>query len=89
MSAVHSLQIELAEVAQLELTLDEGGGRGAHRRRAGWGECLDPFPQRGRVADRDKVHVHVVADPADDHLAGVEAAACGELRLVAAENLGG
>ena len=86
---VHALDLELAQVAQLELAFDQRGGGRADRRRPHRRQRLDPLAQRGRVADRHEVHVHVVADRADDHLAGVQPAADSELDAVAARQLRG
>ena len=69
-----ALELELAQLAQLELALDQRGGGGADRRRSRRRQPLDPLTQRRRVADRDEVHVHVIADRADDHLARVQPA---------------
>ncbi len=84
-----ALELELAQLAQLELAFDQGGGGRADRRRSRRGQRLDPLAQRGRVADRHEVHVHVVADRAHDHLAGVQPAPDRELHPVAPRQLRG
>ncbi len=79
LASLRALDDELAELAQEELAVDERSGRRADRRGPGRGQRLDPLAERGRVPDRDEVHVDVVADRADDDLARVQPAADREL----------
>ena len=86
---VGALDFELAELAELELALDQRRGRGTDRGRADRSERFHPLAKRGRVADRREIHVQVVADRADDHLARVESTADLKAGAVGPRHLGG
>ena len=76
----HPLQLEVAEVAELEEALDQASGllRQVHALRAR--ELLDAFRHTDGAPHRRVVHPQVVSDLADDHLTAVQAEARGKVQ---------
>ena len=82
------LDLELAQVLQLEEAVRQFRGRLGQVGPAGLGERLHPLRQADRVADRGVAAV-VAADLAGDHLARVDPDPGGEVEPVLAAQLGG
>ena len=84
-----AFDLEPTEGVQIEEAPYQAGGRLGQVAALGRGELLDALRQTYRVTLRGVVHPQVVADLSDDHLAGIEAHAHGEVEAPRATQLVG
>ena len=84
-----ALDLELAEVLEVEVPVRELGGGLGEIGLAGLRQGLHPLRQTDRVADRRVVALALVADRPGDHLAGVDPDPGREVEAVLATELGG
>ena len=83
-----ALDGELAQIFELEVATDECRRRVAEVAGVGRGQGLHALGEPHGVALRRVVHAEIVADPADDHFAGVDAHARREAEAVGSFDLG-
>ena len=83
-----ALDLELAEVLEVEEAGGELGGVLGDVSLAGLGQRLHPLGEADGVADRGVVALAALADPPGDHLAGVDPDPGREVEALAAAQLG-
>ena len=85
--ALHAFDLHLSQIGQREVSLDLACGTRCQIYLARFGDLFHARREADGVSLRGVVHAQVIADLADDHLAGIEPQACREVEAAAQAQL--